>query len=341
MCAYGTDCTDCGARAPSAAAPPSPPPPTPPLAASCGPTSAPTLRATAAPRWRGTGMQHRRLRGAGGWHSSYADCEPSFGSGAIYQCCPTTSPPPPTAPTLPNVCLRPNPADATRPLCYSSHGGSTDYEHVATCSNTGCGGCCGTGVCAQTTASGWVLAPPCGLEHGFRPSPPPAPPPPPPWCACGHWCSPSPVCNGEACVGTGQCGVGAIPILKARTAPAGSGCTCAPSLPPPRPPPPPPFVSSGYFPPTAVELYYRMFSPRWHVQRKGRVAAAASMSACRNTLDGLGMSYGSEGEYADGGSAGCTYHPGQSGWAQRSKRRCGPDVRSSRRRSRPSPRLRV
>ena len=44
-------------------------------------------------------------------------------------------------------------------------------------------------------------------------------------------------------------------------------------------------------------------------------AAASSMDNCKAVLDSLGMSYGSAGVYSDDDS-GCTYHPGQTGWAQ-------------------------
>jgi len=43
--------------------------------------------------------------------------------------------------------------------------------------------------------------------------------------------------------------------------------------------------------------------------------AASSLPFCRSLLTGLGMSYGRSGTYHDD-NAGCTYHPGQTGWAQ-------------------------
>jgi len=46
-------------------------------------------------------------------------------------------------------------------------------------------------------------------------------------------------------------------------------------------------------------------------------AAAASMEACESVIDDLGISYDmSTGPGTSGDSSGCTYHPGQSGWAQ-------------------------
>ena len=46
-------------------------------------------------------------------------------------------------------------------------------------------------------------------------------------------------------------------------------------------------------------------------------AAAASMEACESVIDDLGISYGmSTGPGTSSDSSGCTYHPGQSGWAQ-------------------------
>ena len=46
-------------------------------------------------------------------------------------------------------------------------------------------------------------------------------------------------------------------------------------------------------------------------------AAAASIEVCKNVIDDLGVSYGNSGDYTNpGDTSGCTYHPGQSGWAQ-------------------------
>jgi surface protein len=94
---------------------------------------------------------------------------------------PPPSPPPPSVPpSIPpytHKCLRPNPNNEGKPLCYKHHGDPAVADYIDTCSNKGCRGCCGS-ACSWT--SNYCEPPPPPSASSPMPSPPALPPSPAP-----------------------------------------------------------------------------------------------------------------------------------------------------------------
>ena len=96
----------------------------------------------------------------------------------------------------------------------------------------------------------------------------------------------------------------------------------SPSPPAPLPPPPPPppalplpnpyFLASGG---KSCTEACATLDEDYACDTDLITAAAANVSACKTVLDSLTVEYEHTGVYADDDS-GCTYHPGQNGWAQ-------------------------
>ena len=84
----------------------------------------------------------------------------------------------------------------------------------------------------------------------------------------------------------------------------------------PSPPPPQYFLADGGESCTTACAHKDSPSGSAQACNLGAItSAASSVARCRDVVSALGMSFTKSGMYSDD-DAGCTYHPGQTGWAQ-------------------------